>query len=79
MKIELPDQFVAQLERREVLMDLATGMYAAQHLTLGQAAELANVSQGELQRELGGRQIPVHYDLDDLAYDIRAAVEIAHS
>jgi predicted HTH domain antitoxin len=79
MKIELPDQFAAQIGHRDLLIDLATGMYAARHLSLGQAAELANLSQGELQQELGRRQIPVQYDLDDLAQDIRAAAEIARS
>lgn len=63
------------LAEREVLLDLAIGMYAAKRLTLGQAAELADVSQGELQRGLGRRQIPVHYDLEDLAHDLQAVGE----
>jgi predicted HTH domain antitoxin len=79
MKIDLPDQFTAHLDPRDVLMDLATGMYIARHVTLGQAAEMANMSQGEMQRELGRRQITAHYDLDDLAHDLRAADEIARS
>jgi predicted HTH domain antitoxin len=79
MKIDLPDRITAQFKPRELLIDLAAGMYAARHLTLGQAAELANLSQGELQRELGRRQIPAHYDLEDLTYDLRAASEIARS
>jgi predicted HTH domain antitoxin len=58
-------------------LDLAVGLYATKKLTLGQAAEFAVVSQGEFQRELGKRQIPVHYDLGDLADDLKAADEIA--
>ena len=77
MRIELPDHLAAHLEQREVLLDLAVGMYAAKRLTLGQAAALAGSSQGEFQRELGRRQIPAHYDLDDLAYDLKAAEDIA--
>ena len=76
MKIELPDHLTARVAEREVFLDLAVGMYAAKRLTLGQAAELAGVSQGELQRELGRRQIPVHYDLEDLAHDLQAAAEL---
>ena len=79
MKIELPDQFVARLGHHEILLDLAVGMYAARHLTLGQASELAGVPQAVLQRELGQRQIPAHYDLDDLAHDLAAAAELARS
>jgi predicted HTH domain antitoxin len=77
MKITLPDQLVSRVGERGVLLDLATGMYAARHLTLGQAAELANLSQGELQQELGKRRIPVHYDLEDLAYDLRAVEDLS--
>lgn len=77
MQIELPDSLAGKVPKGEVLLDLAVGMYAAQHLTLGQAAELANVPQGDFQRELGRRQIPAHYDLDDLGYDLRAAAELA--
>jgi predicted HTH domain antitoxin len=79
MKIELPDEFATHLEQRDLLVDLAVGMYAARHATLGQAAAVANLSQGELQRELGRRQISVHYDLEDLAFDLRAAEQIARS
>ena len=79
MKLELPEHLTSRLEERDVLLDLAVGMYAADHATLGQAAELAGVSQGALQRELGRRHITVHYDLQDLAQDLQAAAEIARS
>jgi len=79
MNIELPDRFAAQLQQREILLDLAAGRYAASHLTLGQAAELAGIPQAVLQREFGLRQIPTHYDLDDLAHDLSAAAELARS
>ena len=78
MQIELPDHLAGRMDKRDVLLDLAVGMYAAKHLTLGQAAELAGISQGDLQRELGRRQIAANYDLDDLAYDLKAASELAH-
>ncbi len=77
MQIELPDRLTGQMKKSDVLLDLAVGSYAARHVTLGQAAELAAISQGEFQRELGRRQIAVHYDLDDLAYDSKAAGELA--
>jgi predicted HTH domain antitoxin len=77
MQLELPDHFTGNMQKEELFLDLAIGMYAARHLTLGQAAELAGVSQGDLQRELGRRQIPAHYDLDDLAYDLKAAEKLS--
>lgn len=78
MQIELPESFARKMDKEDVLLDLAVGMYAARHLTLGQAAELAKVSQGAFQKILGIRQVPAHYDMDDLAYDLQAAVDLAH-
>jgi predicted HTH domain antitoxin len=60
-----------------VLLDLAIGLYIGRHLTLGQAAQMAKLPQGEFQRILGSRQVPAHYDLDDLAHDLQAAAELA--
>jgi predicted HTH domain antitoxin len=77
MQIELPDSLTGNMQKDDVLLDLAVGMYAARHLTLGQAAGLSNISQGDFQSELGRRQIAVQYDLEDLAYDLRAASELA--
>jgi predicted HTH domain antitoxin len=77
VSIDLPDHLLGELRPRDLMIDLAVGMYAARHLTLGQAAELAGLSQIEMQRELGRREIPAHYDLDDLAYDLAAAAELS--
>jgi predicted HTH domain antitoxin len=79
MNIEVPDKFAARVQRSEVLLDLASGMYAAGHLTLGQTAELAGISQGELQKELGSRGIAAHYDLDDLADDLKTVADLKRS
>ena len=76
MKLEVPDQFTARLDQAEVLLDLAVGMYASGHLPLGQAAGLVGISQARLQRELGRRQIPAQYDLDDLAQDLQASKDL---
>lgn len=46
-------------------------------MTLGTAAEVAGLSVPEFQRELGRRRIPVNYSAEDLAYDVRAAAELA--
>ena len=77
MQIELPDSLAGKMDAKELLLDLAVGMYMGRHRTLGQAAELAKLSQGDFQRVLGSRQVPAHYDLDDLTYDLQAAAELA--
>lgn len=52
-------------------LEAAIGLYASEEATLGQAAEIAGVSQSELLHELGRRRICVHYDATDLDQDLR--------
>lgn len=51
-------------------LHLAVGAFAADEVTLGQAADIAGVSQTELMRELSRRQIKLHYDTIEFAEDL---------
>ncbi len=53
-------------------LHFATGAFAAGEITLGQAAEIAGVSQTELMRELARRSIPLHHDLEEFAEDLQS-------
>ena len=75
MNVVLPDQLAAKLSPQEVRLDFAVGMYSGRRVTMGTAAEVAGLSIPE--RELGRRRIPVNYTAEDLAYDLRAAAELA--
>jgi predicted HTH domain antitoxin len=77
MQITLPHGLEQQLDARQVLLDLAVGMYAAERVTLGRGAEIAGVLQMEFQRELARRRIPFHYDRAELATDLQAVRELA--
>lgn len=55
---------------------LAIGAFAAEEVTLGQAAAIAGVSQAEMRRELARRRVPLHYDRDEFADDLRAIAEL---
>ena len=77
VQIELPDPIIGKMEAEDLLRDLAVGMYVARHLTLGQAAKLASLSQGEFQKVLGRRDVSTHYDLDDLAQDLQASAQLS--
>jgi predicted HTH domain antitoxin len=77
VNVSLPDRVEAQLDPQQVRLDLAVGMYSSGRVTLGTAAEVAGLSVPEFQRELGRRRIPVNYTAEDLAYDLRAAAEVA--
>lgn len=52
-------------------LEAAVGLYTSEETTLGQAAEIAGVSQSELLHALGHRGICVHYDAADLEEDLR--------
>jgi predicted HTH domain antitoxin len=77
MQIEIPDAVLTRTTERELRLNAACAMYAAAQLTLGQAAEVAGISQVEMQLELGRREIPAKYDSEDLATDLKAADELA--
>ena len=55
---------------------LAIGLYVSREATLGQAAEVAGLSQAEFQRELGERKIAINYTMEDLQADLQAVREL---
>jgi|APLow6443716910_1056828.scaffolds.fasta_scaffold1251577_1 predicted HTH domain antitoxin len=70
MIIPLPEQVESRLTAEDATLHLALGLFVDQRVTLGQAAEVAGISQSEFLRELGGRRISVHYDESDALADI---------
>lgn len=52
-------------------LHLAIGAFTAEEVTLGQAADIAGVSQTELMHELSRRRIALHYDRAEFAEDIQ--------
>ncbi len=47
------------------------GLYAAEDLTLGQAAQIAGINQTQFLHELGRRGICIHYDVAELEEDLK--------
>ena len=70
MHITLPESLEATLTPSQAALHLAIGLFTAEKVTLGQAAEAAGVSQGEFMLELGRRKIPLHYGVEDFAEDL---------
>ena len=79
MRIELPDSIGTEVELtpERVKLETATGLYASGAVTLGQAAELAGISQTQFLHELGKRNICVNYGLEDLQHDLRM-IDVLH-
>jgi len=60
----------ARLTVGDVKRELAVALYAQRRLAIGKARELAELSLWEFRQLLASRQIPTHYDTDDLADDL---------
>ncbi len=76
MNITLPELIEARLTPSQAALHLAIGLFAAEEVTLGQAAEAAGISQLDFMRELGRRKIPMHYGVGELAEDLATIREL---
>jgi predicted HTH domain antitoxin len=60
------------LDERDAVVDIAIGLYKRHVVSLGRAAEVAGISSVELLAQLGRRQIPINYGVDELREDVLA-------
>jgi len=73
--LEIPDSVLQGLRLPEadipqrLRMELAVALYSQEVLSLGKAAELAELSRLAFGELLGQRGIARHYSEDDLAHD----------
>ena len=78
LEFELPkDLFLKgrsseQMVKVETLKRLAATFYADGSLSLGKAAELANMSKQDFLDFLAEHNIPLNYDVDDLEEDLQS-------
>jgi len=72
MELLLPRPLSERLSPQAVGLHLAIGLFISEEATLGQAAQIAGLSQAEFLRELGTRRIPIHYGAEELAADLEA-------
>ena len=78
MQLTVPDEFVTQTgcSPRDLLFDLAVGLFLDGRLTLGRAANLAGLPRIAFLDELGRRRIPMPYDEQDIAADLQTLREV---
>ena len=57
------------LSTDQLRVDMALGLYVDRRVTLGQAADIAGMSQCELRRLLGQRGVCVQYEIEDYEHD----------
>lgn len=77
MLLTLPDNLEARLSPQSTALHLAIGLFVSDVSTLGQAAQVAGLSQADFLRELGQRRIPIHYGREELAADLQAVDALA--
>lgn len=77
MTLTLPEDLEARLSPQSTALHLAIGLFVSDESTLGQAAQVAGLSQADFLRELGQRRIPVHYGSEELAADLLAVEALA--
>jgi predicted HTH domain antitoxin len=54
-------------------------LYTGRQVTLGQAAQVAGVAYVFFLRELGRREIPLNYSLEDALHDMSVVDELSAS
>ena len=73
MLIEIPDTALEYpLDRNKMLLEIAIYLFEKDKLTLGKAAELVGIPKMQMQNEIGGRGINMHYDEEKLENDLKA-------
>jgi len=71
MQLPLPDAVETILSPSKAALHLAIGLFVSEEVTLGQAAEIAGLTQKDFLKELGSRHIPIHYGMEELAEDLK--------
>ena len=73
MTLTLPE---TKFSESELKQELALSLYAARKVTIIQAVHIADIGFFEFQGLLKERQIPQHYDAEDLEQDMRTIREL---
>lgn len=60
----------AQMSEPQFRLELAVFLFQQEIFTLGKAAEFIGWSQFEMQKELAGRKIAMHYGINELEEDL---------
>ena len=69
--VQMPLALEQSMPPARARLHFAIGAFVSEEVTLGQAAEMAGISQTELMSVLAERRIPLHYDSGDFAEDLK--------
>jgi predicted HTH domain antitoxin len=73
LKIEIQDDALGEIRLTpdQARLELAVGLFSGRTVTLGRAARVSGLAQSDFLKELGRREIPIHYDPDDFEADLK--------
>ena len=76
--LEIPQEILdsARLTMSELKIEVAVLLYSENRLSIGKAHEFAGMSLWQFRQLLASRQIPVHFDKDDLNEDVETLREL---
>jgi predicted HTH domain antitoxin len=77
MGLVISDEFLqtAHISEADLKLEIAILLFQQEKITLGTASQFAGLNQLEFQRILGGRKIPIHYDVEDFRQDLKTLEE----
>lgn len=78
MQLTLPKAVETTLSPSKAALHLAIGLFVSEETTLGQAAEIAGLTQKDFLKELGSRRIPIHYGMNELSDDLKVVESFGH-
>jgi predicted HTH domain antitoxin len=78
MSVVISDDILhtTRMSKTELMQEIAVLLFQKDKLTLGQASELAGMTQLQFQHILASRQIPVHYDVEEFEADLKTLREM---
>jgi len=81
MSLLIPDEVLqaARMTEGEMRQELAVLLFQREKLTLGQAADLAQMNILQFQQLLAARQVPLHDDITDFEQDLQTLREMRKS
>ena len=72
ISIEIPREVIhaTRMTPRELRRELAIYLFQQGRLSFGKAREMAGMTLWTFQQTLAGREIPIHYDVEDYKEDL---------
>jgi predicted HTH domain antitoxin len=73
MSVIIPDDILqsARMSEAELKLEIAILLFHQDKISIGKARHLAGMSLLEFQKEIAGRGICIHYDVEEFEEDIK--------